>query len=135
MDLMQNIRTLIKQAEAVEAQPQLNTESNAAMAGEQLAVNAAALQSGGTVEQQQAESLQKGLATPSAQAMPEDQVLNLQKAAALNELVSEGMDFYEAFEKVAHADSEMQKEAAFHSLVEEGYSFDEAVSLIQSAAQ
>lgn len=132
MNLMQNIRELQKQAE-VAAQPNIATEHNAAMAGEQLGVNAMALQSGGTVEQQQIESLQKGLATPSAEAGADDKVQNLEKAAAVMSLVEEGADFYDAVNAVADADSDMQKQAALADLMEEGTSFEEAVALIQQA--
>ncbi len=131
--LMQNIRALIKEAETITPQAQVVAEQNVAHAQEQLAINAHALQSGGTVEAQQVESLQKGLSTPSAVASAEDQVQELQKAAALTELVAGGMDFYSAFNEVASVDSELQKEAAFHGLIGEGYSFEDAISLIQAA--
>lgn len=131
--LMSNIRFLIKQANEIAAQPHIANDQNAAMAANQGAVDAQALQSGGTVEQLQLESLQKGLATPTAQASGYDQVVELQKAAALNELVGQGLDFYSAFDQVATADAELQKEAAFNDLIGEGYSFDDAVSLIQGA--
>lgn len=132
-ELINVIRGMIKEAEAVEAQPHIANEQNAAMANEQMAVNATALQSGGTVEAQQLESLQKGLATPSAVASGEDQVVELQKAAALTSLVAGGMDFYSAVDQVAAIDSELQKEAAFNELVGEGYSFEEAVAMIEHA--
>ena len=132
-ELMSTIRDMIKQAEAVAPQPHIANDQNAAMAGEQQAVNAAALQSGGTVEAQQIESLKKGLDTPSAVASGEDQVVELQKAAALTHLVAGGMDFYSAVDQVAALDVELQKEAAFNQLVEEGKTFDEAVALIQAA--
>lgn len=135
MDLMTNIRALIKEAEAVAAQPHLAHADNAAMAAEQSSVNVQALQSGGTVEQQQAESLSKGLSTPSAQASSEDQVVCLQKAAAVIELVEGGMDFYEAVGAVADADMELQKEAAFAELLHEGYDFDDAVALVKAACE
>lgn len=133
-ELIDVIRGMIKEAEAVAPQPQIHHEQNAAMAAEQQAVNAAALQSGGTVEAQQIESLKKGLDTPSAVASGEDQVIELQKAAALTNLVAGGMDFYSAVNQVAELDAELQKEAAFNELVGEGYSFDEAVALIESAS-
>lgn len=135
MDLLSNIRALIKQAEEVQAQPHLANSDNAAMAVEQQTINAQALQSGGTVEQQQLESLQKGLGTPSAQASGEDQVIELQKAAAVSELVSGGLDFYSAVDAVAEADMELQKEAAFHQLVSEGYDFEDAVELVKAASE
>lgn len=135
MDLMTNIRALIKQAEEVQAQPNIATEQNIAMAQEQLAINAAALQSGNTVEGQQIESLQKGLATQSAQASGEDQVIQLQKAAAVMELVDQGLDFYSAVDAVADADAELQKEAAFQELMEQGYDFEDAVSLVKAASE
>ena len=136
--LMQNIRALIKQAEdgaKGPAQPQIHHEQNAAMAAAQSQVNAVALQSGNTVEGQTIESLQKGLATQSAEVVPTDRVVELQKAAALNELVEQGLDFYTAFNEVAAADLELQKEAAFNELTEEGYSFEDAVALIQASVQ
>lgn len=132
MNLMQNIRELQKQAE-VAAQPNVAMEQSNALAAEQMGVNAMALQSGGTVEQQQIESLQKGLATPSAEAGADDKVQNLEKAAAVMSLVEEGADFYDAVNAVADADSDMQKQAALASLLEEGTSFEEAVALIQQA--
>lgn len=135
MDLMTNIRALIKQAEEVQAQPHIANEQNLAMAQEQLAINAAALQSGNTVEGQQVESLQKGLATQSAQASGEDQVIQLQKAAAVMELVDQGLDFYSAVDAVADADHELQKEAAFHELMEQGYDFEDAVALVKAASE
>lgn len=135
MDLMTNIRALIKQAEEVQAQPHIANEQNLAMAQEQLAINAQALQSGNTVEGQQVESLQKGLATQSAQASGEDQVIQLQKAAAVVELVDQGMDFYSAVDAVAGADMELQKEAAFQELMEQGYDFEDAVMLVKAASE
>ncbi len=132
-ELMNTIRGMIKEAEAVAPQPHIANEQNAAMAGEQQAINAAALQSGGTVEAQQLESLKKGLDTPSAQASGEDQVIELQKAAALTSLVAGGMDFYSAVDQVAEMDVELQKEAAFNELISEGRTFEEAVALIQGA--
>lgn len=134
--LMQNIRALIKEAsEGAQgpAQPQIHHAQNAEMAAAQLAINAQALQSGNTVEGQTVESLQKGLATGSAEVVPSDRVVELQKAAALNELVGQGMDFYEAFNEVANADMELQKEAAFNELTAEGYSFEDAVALIEAS--
>jgi hypothetical protein len=134
--LMQNIRALIKEAsEGTQgpAQPQLHHAQNAATAAAQQAINASALQSGNTIEGQTIESLQRGLATQSAEVVPTDRVAELQKAAALNELVESGMDFYSAFGQVADADLELQKEAAFNELTEEGYSFDDAVALIQAS--
>ena len=134
MDLMKNIQALIKQAE--EAQANLSQDANAQMAQEQIALDAAAKQSGGTVEQQQVESLQKGLATPSAQAGAYDKVeAELDKAAALIELMDQGDSFYEAFEKVAEADMELQKQAAYETLVEAGMGFEEAVNLVKEAAE
>lgn len=130
---MNAIRGMIKQAETVAPQPHIANDQNAVMAQEQMAVNATALQSGGTVEAQQIESLQKGLATPSAVASGEDQVVELQKAAALTHLVAGGMNFYDAVDQVASIDSELQKEAAFNELIGEGYSFDDAVALIEQA--
>lgn len=135
MDLMTNIRALIKQAEEVQAQPNIATEQNIAMAQEQLAINAAALQSGNTVEGQQLESLQKGLATQSAHASGEDQVIELQKAAAVVELVDQGMDFYSAVDAVAGADMELQKEAAYAELLDQGYDFEDAVMLVKAASE
>lgn len=132
-ELMNTIRGMIKEAETVSPQPQIHHEQNAAMAAEQLQVNAHALQSGGTVEAQQLESLKKGLDTPSAVASGEDQVIELQKAAALTGLVAGGMDFYSAVDHVANLDFELQKEAAFNELIEEGKTFEEAVALIQAA--
>lgn len=132
-ELMTAIRGMIKEAEAVTPQPQIHHEQNAAMAAEQTAINAAALQSGGTVEAQQIESLKKGLDTPSAIASGEDQVVELQKAAALTGLVAGGMDFYSAVDQVAAMDVELQKEAAFNELIGEGKTFEEAVALIQAA--
>lgn len=134
-ELMTSIRAMIKEANEIAPQPQIHHEQNAAMAAAQQAVNAQALQSGGTVEAQQIESLQKGLATQSAEVVPTDRVVELQKAAALNELVAGGMDFYSAFNEVADADMSLQKEAAFAELTAEGYSFDEAIAMIQSVAQ
>lgn len=134
-NLMDNIRALQKQAEEVAAQPNVVAEQNAATAGEQLSVNAVALQSGGTVEQQQLESLQKGLATQTAVAGADDKVQNLEKAAAVMALVQDGADFYDAVNSVADADSSLQKEAAFNDLIGQGYSFDDAVALIQQASE
>ncbi len=135
MDLMTNIRTMIeKQASEGAAQPNLSIQSRAALAAEQTQVDAKAKQSGGTVDQQLGESLSKGLAAPGAG--PDDKVeANMLKAAAVSELVAEGMDFYEAFEKVAQADMELQKQAAYEQLIGEGKSFEEAVALIQASAQ
>lgn len=127
-----------------EAQGHIANADNAAMAAEQGQVDAHALQSGGTVESQTAETIQKGLATPSATATSEDMVrkiedqgedANMQKAAAVMALVEEGLDFYNAADLVAVADSELQKEAALAELVNEGYDFDDAVSLIKAASE
>ena len=132
--------TLIK--EAGESQPNIANADNAALAVAQSQVDAAATQSGGTVEAQTAESLQKGFATTSAQASSEDlarkvedkaEDANMQKAAAVHELVGQGHSFYDAAELVAMADSELQKEAAFEALTAEGYSFDDATSLVKAA--
>lgn len=138
MDIMANVQALIKQAQeaGTSAQGNLAIEPTAAMAAQQTQVDALAKQSGGTVEQQQNESLQKGLATQVAAAGPDDKVeANMLKAAALVELVDSGLDFYDAFEKVAYADMELQKEAAFNELMEAGYGFEDAVALVQAAAQ
>lgn len=127
-----------------EAQPNIANSDNAAMAAEQGQVDAAALQSGGTVEQQQAQSIQKGLATGSAQASSEDQArkieddaedANMQKAAAVQALVEQGHSFYEAADLVAAADMELQKEAAFAELISAGFDFEEATSLVKAAAE
>lgn len=138
MDLIENVRALLmeKQASEVAAQANLSAEPNAAMAAAQSAVDAAAKQSGGTVEQQATESLQKGLATQSAEAGAYDKVeAELDKAAALLQLMDEGDGFYEAFEKVAQADMDLQKQAAYEALVEAGMGFEEAVSLVKEAAE
>lgn len=127
----------LKQAtEGSAPQANLSQDANAQMAQEQIALDAAAKQSGGTVEQQQVESLQKGLATQSAQAGAYDKVeAELDKAAALIELMDQGDSFYEAFEKVAEADMELQKQAAYETLVEAGMGFEEAVNLVKEAAE
>lgn len=136
--------TLIKEAEAVSPQPNVANSDNAALAGAQEQVNHVAEQSGGTVEAQTVETIQKGLNTPSATATSEDLVrkvedksedANMQKAAAVNTLVEQGHSFFEAADLVAAADGELQKEAAFHELTAEGYSFDEATSLIKAASE
>lgn len=133
MDLMKNIRELQKQAEEVAAQPNIANQNNAGLAGEQQAVNALALQAGGTVEQGLMESLQKGLNTQSADAGHENKVLDLEKAAAVVELVQGGADFYDAVNAVADADSDLQKQAALSQLMDEGQSFEDAVAMIQQA--
>lgn len=134
--------TLIKEAEAVSPQPNVANTDNAALAAAQDQVNHVAEQSGGTVEAQTVETIQKGLATPSATASSEDLVRkvedkaedsNMQKAAAVSALVEQGHSFYDAADLVAVADGELQKEAAFTELTTEGYSFDEATSLIKAA--
>jgi hypothetical protein len=134
--------TLIKEAEAVSPQPNVANTDNAALAAAQDQVNHVAEQSGGTVEAQTVETIQKGLATPSATASSEDLVRkvedkaedsNMQKAAAVSALVEQGHSFYDAADLVAVADGELQKEAAFTELTAEGYSFDEATSLIKAA--
>lgn len=136
--------TLIKEAEAVSPQPNVANTDNAALAAAQGQVDQAAEQSGGTVEAQTVETIQKGLSTPSATATSEDLVrkvedksedANMQKAAAVSELVAQGHSFYDAADLVAAADSELQKEAAFVELTAEGYSFDEATSLIKAASE
>lgn len=135
--------TLIKEAEAVSPQPNVANTDNAALAAAQDQVNHVAEQSGGTVEAQTVETIQKGLATPSATASSEDLVRkvedkaedsNMQKAAAVSALVEQGHSFYDAADLVAVADGELQKEAAFVELTAEGYSFDEATSLIKAAS-
>lgn len=136
--------TLLKEAEAVTAQPNVANSDNSALAAAQEQVNSVAEQSGGTVEAQTAETIQKGLSTQSATATSEDLVrkvedqaedANMQKAAAVNELVAQGHSFYDAADLVACADAELQKEAAFAELTAEGYSFDEATSLIKAASE
>jgi hypothetical protein len=131
--------TLVKEASTVEAQPHLAHQENAELAAAQTQVNANAEQSGGTVESQTTESIQKGLTTPSATATSEDLVDrvedNMQKAAAVTELVTQGHSFYDAASLVSMADEELQKEAAFHALTEEGYSVDDAVALIKAASE
>lgn len=135
---------IIKEASEISPQPQINTEHNAASAAAQDHVDNAALQSGGTVEQQTAESIQKGLSTASATATSEDLVRkvedkaedsNMLKAAAVNELVSQGLSFYEAGNLIAEADAELQKEAAFAELTTEGYNFEDATALIKAASE
>lgn len=135
---------LIKEAEAVSPQPHVANADNAALAAAQGQVDQAAEQSGGTVEAQTVETIQKGLSTPSATATSEDLVrkvedksedANMQKAAAVKELVAQGHSFSDAADLVAVADSELQKEAAFKELTAEGYSFDEATSLIKAASE
>lgn len=127
---------LSKEAGEVAPQANLSIEPNASMASDQMAVEAAAKQSGGTVEQQSTESLQKGLATQSAEAGAYDQVeANLQKAAAVSALVGDGIDFYDACNLVAQADMELQKEAAFNELIEQGLSFEDAVTLVKQASE
>lgn len=131
--------TLIKEAEAVSPQPHVANTDNASLAAAQDQVNHVAEQSGGTVEAQTVETIQKGLNTPSATATSEDMVpkvedSNMQKAAAVSELVAQGHSFYDAADLVAVADGELQKEAAFVELTAEGYSFDEATSLIKAAS-
>lgn len=131
--------TLIKEAEAVSPQPNVANTDNASLAAAQDQVNHVAEQSGGTVEAQTVETIQKGLNTPSATASSEDMVpkvedSNMQKAAAVSELVAQGHSFYDAADLVAVADGELQKEAAFVELTAEGYSFDEATSLIKAAS-
>lgn len=130
--------------EASEAQPDLAKAHNAESAAEQAHVDGVALQSGNTVEGQTAESLQKGLATQSAQATSEDMVrkiedgsedANMQKAAAVMALVEQGVDFYGAADLVGQADMELQKEAAFAELVEAGYNFEDAVELVKAASE
>lgn len=129
--------------EASEAQPELNQAQNAQLAAEQGQVDAAAVQSGNTVEGQTAESLQKGLATQTAQATSEDLVRkiedgaedNMQKAAAVMAFVEQGMDFYDAANLVGQADMELQKEAAFAELMNEGYDFEDAVELVKAASE
>ena len=112
---------LLKEASEVAGQPNVANVDNAVLANEQQAVNAAAEQSGGTVEAQTAETIQKGLATQSATATSEDLVrkvedqaedANMQKAAAVDALVGQGHSFYDAVDLVAMADSELQKEAS-----------------------
>lgn len=135
--------TLIKEAEAVSPQPHIANSDNAALAGAQEQVNHTAEQSGGTVEAQTVETIQKGLSTPSATATSEDLVRkvedksedNMQKAAAVNELVAQGHGFDDAVSLVAMADGELQKEAAFKELTAEGYSFDDATFLIKAASE
>ena len=135
--------TLIKEAEAVSPQPNVANSDNSALAAAQEQVNHTAEQSGGTVEAQTTETIQKGLSTPSATATSEDLVRkvedkaedNMQKAAAVSELVAQGHNFDEAIGLVAMADGELQKEAALRELTEEGYSFDEATSLIKAACE
>jgi SOS response regulatory protein OraA/RecX len=135
--------TLIKEASEVSAQPNVANSDNAALAAAQEQVNHTAEQSGGTVEAQTIETIQKGLATPSATATSEDLVRkvedqsedNMQKAAAVSELVAQGHSFDDAADLVAMADSELQKEAAFKELTAEGYSFDDATSLIKAASE
>lgn len=130
--------------EAEESQPNVAAGNNAATAGEQQAVNHAAEQSGGTVEQQTEETIKKGLDTPSATATSEDvarrvedkaEDANMLKAAALMELVTQGQDFYDAADAVYMADSELQKEAAYAQLVSEGMSFEAATALIKQASE
>lgn len=136
--------TLQKEASEVGEQPNVANANNAANAAEQQSVNATAEQSGGTVEAQTAESIQKGLNTPSATATSEDLVrkvedqaedANMQKAAAVDTLVGQGHSFFDAVGLVAMADSELQKEAAFAELTAEGYSFDEATDMIKAASE
>lgn len=135
--------TLEKEA-GVEVQPDVAKAENAANAQEQATVDAVAQQSGGTVEAQAHESIEKGLSTGTAVASSEDQVrkvedqhedADMQKAAAVAALVEGGDDFYEAFEKVAMADAELQKEAAFNQLISEGYSFEDAAGLVKAACE
>ncbi len=131
--------TLNKEAEEIQPQAQVVAETNAATADAQGQVDEHALQSGGTVEGQLHESIHKGLTTPSAVATVEDTVDlvsdNMQKAAAVSELVNQGMSFYDAADLVSLADSELQKEAAFAELTAEGYSFDDATQLIKAASE
>lgn len=136
--------TLIKEAEEIASQPNIANSDNAALAASQEQVNHTAEQSGGTVEAQTVETIQKGLSTPSATATSEDLVrkvednsedANMQKAAAVKELVAQGHSFYDAADLVAAADGELQKEAALAELTAEGYSFDEATSLIKAASE
>ncbi len=116
------------------AQPNLSINANAGLAAEQTSSEAAAKQSGGTVDQQLHESLAKGLAAPGAG--PDDKVeANMLKAAAVSELVSQGHDFYSAVNLVADADQELQKEAALNQLLAEGYGFEDAVALVKQASE
>lgn len=129
-----------------EASEQTNVVAadNAGIAAEQASVAVSAEQSGGTVEQQTEETIQRGLSTPSATATSEDLVrkvedksedANMLKAAALQSLVEQGYDFYDAADAIQYADSELQKEAAFMQLCSEGVSFEEAISLIKQASE
>lgn len=116
------------------AQPNLSINANAGLAAEQTQSDAAAKQSGGTVDQQLHESLAKGLAAPGAG--PDDKVeANMLKAAAVSELVAQGHDFYSAVNLVADADQELQKEAALNQLLAEGYGFEDAVALVKQASE
>lgn len=135
---------LMKEASEVSPQANIANTDNNSLASAQEQVNQAAVQSGGTVEAQTVETIQKGLSTPSATATSEDLVrkvedkaedANMQKAAAVNALVEQGHNFYDAADLVAMADGELQKEAAFAELTAEGYSFDEATSLIKAASE
>ena len=71
-------------------------------------------------------------------ASEQDKANEIEKAAAVSELVSQGVDFDTAFELVKQAEAEigfeMQKSAAMESLMTEGFSFEDAVAMVKEAS-
>lgn len=72
-------------------------------------------------------------ATPNqVKAAEEDP--ELQKAAAVAELVAQGVDFEKAAEAVSEAADNLEKQAAVDALIQDGFSWDEAVNLVKQAS-
>jgi flavin-binding protein dodecin len=79
-------------------------------------------------------------AVPNQVKVAEEQELQdqIEKAAAVSHLVSQGLDFDTAFELVKQAEQEiayeMEKSAAMEALMDDGISFEDAVELVKQAS-
>lgn len=74
----------------------------------------------------------------SEQELTQEEQIKMEKIAAINELVANGINFEDAVEMVKQAEAEiaieMEKSAALAELMNDGIDFDQAVELIKQAS-